>query len=341
MKEITCISVSTLTTTDVSGNNIVAIPPTMPYRAKEVVPDSVGPQIVAFTLDVNIGNLTLDFDEMVNVSSFNSTVLTLLGAEGSYNLTTVSRPTISNMDTVLMITLSQDDLNGIKGQEICNGTQDCFVSHGDGLIGDTVGNISAERDINDPIMASTIGTDFTIPMLNTIVLFDHDSGIVILQFSETIYGDSVNFMSLELVNADGDAVTATGSAVINSTTPQLAIQLANTTLDMTKIAEICNRCFNCFVRINSGFATDYVGNAVASSFSGPVTPTGNFVRDITGPTLVSFGLDLQSSILSLVFDEPVRLILPSEIVCYQQYGHLHFDYITCTISGIYHYKHHS
>ena len=47
-----------------------------------------------------------------------------------------------------MITVSQDDLNEIKGQEICY-----IISHGDGLMADTIGN-------------STIGTEFTIPMLN-------------------------------------------------------------------------------------------------------------------------------------------------------------------------------
>ena len=51
----------------------------------------------------------------------------------------------------------------------------------------TIGNVATERDINDPVMASAIGTDFTISMLNTIVLLDDDSGVVILQFSGTIY----------------------------------------------------------------------------------------------------------------------------------------------------------
>ena len=67
-----------------AGNNIVAIPLNMPYQAKEIVPDSSDPQVVNFTLDVNNVNLTLHFDEMVNGSSFfNSTVLTLLSAQGS------------------------------------------------------------------------------------------------------------------------------------------------------------------------------------------------------------------------------------------------------------------
>ena len=58
------------------------------------------------------------------------------------------QPTISNMDTILMITVSQDDLNEIKGQEICNTTQDCYIiSHGDELIADTLGNVATERDI--------------------------------------------------------------------------------------------------------------------------------------------------------------------------------------------------
>ncbi len=83
---------------------------------------------------------------------------------------------------------------------------------------------------------------------------------------------------------------------------------------MIKIGEICNRCYN-FVQINSGFTTDYAGNAVAPSFPGPVTPTENFVQDVlTGPIVASFGLDLPSGVLSLMFVEPVWLILPSEIV---------------------------
>ena len=69
-----------------AGNNIFAIPLNMPYQAREIVPDSTDPQVVTFTLehDVNNVNLTLHFDEMVNGSSFfNSTVLTLLSAQGS------------------------------------------------------------------------------------------------------------------------------------------------------------------------------------------------------------------------------------------------------------------
>ena len=79
----TYLSLTSLTTTDISGNDIVAIPLNMPYQAREVVPDSAGPKVVTFTLDVNNVNLTLHFDEMVNGSSFNSTVLTLLGTQGS------------------------------------------------------------------------------------------------------------------------------------------------------------------------------------------------------------------------------------------------------------------
>ena len=45
-----------------------------------------------------------------------------------------------------------------------------------------------------------------------------------------------------------------------------------------------------------------------------MTPTENLVQDVTGAIVVSFGLDLPSGILSLMFDEPVWLILPREII---------------------------
>ena len=114
---------------------------------------------------------------------------------------------------------------------------------------------------------------------------------------------------------------------------------------MIKIGEICNRGYN-FVQINSGFATDYAVNAVAPSFSGPMTPTEKSVQDVvTGPIVVSFGLDLPSGILSLMFVEPVWLILPSEIVIPDAVNstatYTLTTYIPCTISSLNQYKHHS
>ena len=80
------LSIADASACAMAGNNIFAIPLNMPYQAREIVPDSTDPQVVTFTLehDVNNVNLTLHFDEMVNGSNFfNSTVLTLLSAQGS------------------------------------------------------------------------------------------------------------------------------------------------------------------------------------------------------------------------------------------------------------------
>jgi len=129
----TYLSLTNSTAEDTSGNPVIAIPPVdMPYPAVFVVPDTRGPIVVAFTLDMNNGNFTLHFDELVNISTFNSLIITLRGNNSelspSYTITSSGTPVLFNSGTNIMIQLTNDDLNGIKGQQICNTTADCYVT---------------------------------------------------------------------------------------------------------------------------------------------------------------------------------------------------------------------
>ena len=166
----TYISLTENTANDTSGNRVVPIPLNASHSAFDVLPDSRGPVVVAFTLDINSAILTLHFDEIVNSTTFNATLITLHGANldnsSNYTLTTTApMQMLSGDGTVLTFYLSEDDLNGVKGAEICNTTVDCYLSYVDGLIADELGNIAELQPVSNAPQSIAVGMDFNSPEL--------------------------------------------------------------------------------------------------------------------------------------------------------------------------------
>ena len=310
---------------DTSGNRVRPIPATMPRPASFVNPDNRGPVVVAFTLDVNNGNLTLHFDEIVDIATVNISVITLRGANSNtsemHTVTTAVPPVLFNSGTNVMITLSDDDLNAIKGAEFCNTTDDCYITHLAGLVQDELGNQASSRVVPNALQASQLGMDFNSPALVSYVQMDLDSGILRLQFSETLYGASVQFTSLYIQSSIQAGVPSmsqyflTGGQVIDSSTPILEIQL--TDIDINNIKRDTNLCiggFDCAVQFTSSFATDFAGNAV-EEFTTPEflrSVPANFQGDNTGAFAFRFEVDLDNSQLIVTFNEPVLLVRTNE-----------------------------
>ena len=292
---------------DTAGFSVTEIPSTAAQPATQVITDTVGPMVLAFFLDLNTGNFTLHFDETVNVSTFDITTITLLRNQSSDSpmvaLTTVSMATTLSDGTTGMVFLSNDDLNAIKGQQLCNSTDECYLIHIEGLVSDRLMQPSAERSIQDALMASDIGTDFTNPALVEFVLMDMDEGRMTLRFSETMYTPSVMLAGLSL-QAAGRSITLSQGVVFPSTTPVVEIALSNADLNSIKTDNlICRDTLVCQLVLSSIFITDYAGNAVEAT-STLFTPS-TFVPDDTGPSIASFLLDLESRTIVLNFDEVV------------------------------------
>lgn len=301
---------------DTAGFPVVEIPSTAAQPATQVITDTVGPMVLAFFLDLNNGNLTLHFDETVNVSTFDITTVTLLKNQSSNSpmvaLTMVSMATTLSDGTTIMVFLSNDDQNAIKGQQLCNSTNECYLIHTEGLVSDRLMQSSAQRSIQDVLMASDIGTDFTNPALVEFVLMDMDEGRMTLRFSETMYTPSVMLAGLSL-DAAGRSITLSQGDVLPSTTPVVEIRLSNTDLNSIKMDNlICRDTLVCQLVVSAIFITDYAGNAVQAT-SGLFTPT-TFIPDETGPSVASFLLDLESRTIVLNFNEVVSQFRSNALV---------------------------
>lgn len=265
----TFLSLTNDTARDTSNNPIIAIPPNMPYAASAVIPDTRGPVIVAFTLDINNGNFSLHFDEIVNISTFSSLALTLTAANSlgspNYTLSMELFPTLLNGGTVVMLTLSPNDLNAIKGLEFCNTTQDCFLAHQAGLVTDELGNSAGARSVPRALQASELGIDMNSPQLVGFSAFDLNQGTFSLMFSETMYGASFRPQSFSFrsnPNSLTPSYRLTGGRVLDSSSPVIQIQLSTTDLNNLKVQRFCTNRGDCVPQFDSNFLTDFAGNPV-------------------------------------------------------------------------------
>jgi len=316
----TYLSLLSSTARDTSGNFIVAIPEDMPEPANRIVPDTRGPRVVSFTLDMNNGNLTLQFDEVINLVSFTSTALTLQSSNSptaaSYSVASNLTPSLLNEGTVVMVNLGVDtDLNVIKGLEFCNTTQDCFLTHQSDLIQDELGNSAEARMVPNALPASSLGMDNNSPALVMYLLFDLNQGLFSLQFTETMYGASFRPQSF-IFRSSSSSYTLTGGSVINSTSPVIFIQLSTSDLNNIKRdSRLCTNDGNCYPVFDSSFLTDFAGNLVqpytASNF---LRFPMSFSRDLVGPEIIRFELNLEASSVSLIFSEPVGVLRENLLV---------------------------
>ena len=303
----THITLTSLTVQDTSGHPINAIPNTAGQPATLVVRDTLGPMILGFFLDMNTGNLTLQFDETVNISTFDLTTVRILknasSLSATVSLTTATMPSSLSDGTVVMVTLTSNDLNAVKGAELCNSTNECYVAHTEGLVFDRLRQSSPERTSENALMASSIRTDFSAPTLEEFVSFDRNTGILQLRFSETMYVPSVSFSELTLI-IGGRAVPLTGGRVLSDNAPILELELTNYDLNSIKADGIlCTGAFFCGVRITNSFITDYGGNFAEGTLVPTVTV---FIDDTVGPSITSFRLDLDMNTLVVFFDEVVN-----------------------------------
>ena len=319
----TFITINSSLAQDTSGNDMEAVPRSDLFPPTAIYQDTAGPLVVSFTLDLNNGNLTLQFSEQINSSTFRGNYITLRGNNSndanSFNISTTTISSVSSLETVVTITLSSADLNGIKGQEICNQTTDCFLTHRPALVIDNLGNVAQGREVPMALQASNINMDINAPTYEEYVQLDLDSGTLRLRFSETMYGPSVNFRSFTLTSSPGSSsYNLTGGTVISSLTETLVIQLLDTDLNAIKaITSLCTSDFNCRPSFTSDFITDFAGNQVQPFAISPLNFNRHFAQsftsDETPPLLERFELDLEAKTLTLTFDEVVSYVSAQRI----------------------------
>ena len=307
---------------DAADNNLTAITFDVALNIlfDHYVRDSNRPSLNTF--DVNMNGyrriITLHFNETIDAAFVEIANVTLHNSLTNYSLT--DSEVFGGDSANLMISISETDFNELTRLRICTATTNCFLSFPNSTFSDTEVNPTIAINSSSPQSVSLFTPDATGPELVQFLSFDLDSGILELEFNETISILSINFtqLSFDTYSFVPDLrYTLVDGTVLSVDGTTLRLQLSTDDLNglkMTAIPKVCHNMNQCNMRFTVGFIEDITGNEVRSVASTDAASSNrplSFTPDTTQPQLSSYSLDLNTGRVELTFDEPVN---PAEVV---------------------------
>ena len=302
---------------DMNGNEVVPIANDNATQVTNYTEDTTNPQLVEFSLDLNLGSLHLTFNETVNFTSTNFTQLTLLSGRGPNITATVplSGGAITNTldSTVVDIILTVDDLNTLKRiRSIATSVADTYLSVEEGAVWDMNDNPVDAIPPYSAVMATNVTEDVSHPHLVDFDL-DTDLGTLTLTFNETVEASSLNVSQITLQDqptATGPSTMYTLTGGVSSMEDSIIITINFTFFDLNEIKKLRDLASNesgsdSFITLTNLTIVDMNDNPVVPIPDGTGMGVRNFTQDTTPPELVSFDLDMNIGLLVLNFSETV------------------------------------
>lgn len=267
----TYISFGSSLVRDVSGLEIVAVPPTSARGPAMYVADSTNPTLMSFSLDMNMGALSISFSEPVLVSTLTLQMMTiqnsLVTPTVSYTLTNGTYQVEGATATSVQITFTYEDLNLIKSLTgLASSLLDTFISLTQDFVTDTN---------NNPIQPATrqgmAYTPDSVPP--TLLYFDlrlTTAGMIELRFSEAISYPVSTQRNIVLQNTpfNPSVFRMLGQRDTITTLPVLdTVQIIPSQpllLELINNPSIAASTSNLYLSIAEGSFTDFAANRITS-----------------------------------------------------------------------------
>ena len=272
-----------------------------------VISDIQAPEILSFTLDLNVGILEITFTEEINSTTLDISRFVLTAGSNSsyyYGLTS-SVGTING--SILTVNLSSVDLNAIKLNlqlAVDNETTNLLVN--------PMAVVDYSENYLEPIFnATALPTNMLISDSTAPVLYgfhvDLDVSRIVLTFSEPVSAESFNTSLISFSDGSPDTnITLSSSSTSTVNSPILYIMLSPEDNEALRVnTTFGSSTDNSVIFITSNAVADLNSN-LFEGLSMPLT-AANVVNDSTFPTLVGFELDLNSSVIILQFSEPINI----------------------------------
>ena len=302
----TFISVTPDAIADMVGFNLTEIPPDM---ALALLPDAftqdtTSPVLLFFNLNLTTEELTLTFDETISVRDTMLARFTLQsGGENGTSVTLTSFSSVSvNDSTIVTIFLNTADLNRVKlDTNLATRPDNTQLVIALGAVLDMARVANMEQELN----VTQFYPDFVSPSLEN-YLFDLNSGLVLINFDETINATSLDISGLAFMDMPNGTVIFMLNDVINNSTngPQLRLFITDDDLNAIKQnVSLLTAMSNAYLALQPNFITDMNGNPLNAVFG---VQAAIFLNDTTRPYLIGFDLDMDLGQLRLTFSETVN-----------------------------------
>jgi len=298
-------------------NPSVSIAANAGMPASMFVRDYTSPYLLSFNLDMNTGVLTFFFSKVVRAASLLPTELTIqlssnanalqsLSLTGGFLLTTAD-------DLSVQLKLLNSDLNVVKQRFVALFKPTTWITFSADFIADMAGDkiIPSVNGLNSFPVSGYI-PDMTSPVLQSFEA-NFDSGILTLNFDETILVNSFKVTSFHLVlpSASVDFQLTNSSSLVSGSinAPTVFIQIGLADMNKIKnIPQLFKSNASSFLSIvggnisDAGF-TDMSGNPMVGVAN---FPADDYSRDQTSPIVTSLQVDLSLERIYISFNEPVE-----------------------------------
>ena len=266
----TFLSFTSNITGDYAFNEVEPIASSNAVPVSSLIPDTTPPMFIDFSLDMNTGELTLTYDEIINASSFDPTLITLqnstVGPSTLFNLT--SGVVSSLNDPLLLVRLSKQDFNSLASErQLAVSLGTTYIQVAGGAVADLAGNPSGPVT---GLQTANFTADMTRPLLLMFTL-DRSLSELNLTFSEPVDVDTFNITSLTLQSGPGNmstVYTVTGGTVreLGSVTSLQLTLSGNDTAALQTLPELATDLNNTYISFSAALVADNNGNQVSPVF---------------------------------------------------------------------------
>lgn len=275
-----------------------------------------GPSLDSYTIDMNSREIVLSFSEPIDPSSVDITGITISGIRGTRNpdlYHQLSSTSVLNVDTpsTIRITLSDTDFDALQSRlGVATMQSNTLLSMERRTVTDRSNRHIMAQQISstNALLPQVYMRDTTRPEVTSFTL-DLDSNRMALTFSEPVvvsplFTDSLQISSHRDPASEGISYNLTysepgraASRVIN-----FNLSLADTTF-LETTPGIGTGTENTFISAPAGIVLDTAG--LPSDLLSPL-PAYAVIEDTSPPSVVRFGLDLNTGTLDIHFDDPIN-----------------------------------
>lgn len=315
-KQTTYIRLGTTSVYDMSGN-VVSIAGQPRLIVNVFSPDTTNPRLASFNMDLTANILSLTFTELINVTSFTITEVSLHASNimysENYTLTggAISGPSLtSGHPPVIYISLILNDTNTIKQlRNLAISNTSTYLSIPATAASDNSGNSLVPIYPSSPLRVSIYSPDLIKPRINFFSL-DLTTEILRLYIDETIDITSLDISSITLQSSkisNLKSYTLTDSIRITSLDYHIIEVLLSYT-DRNQIqlnTQLCTMTTNCYLSFPAHLLTDTNINYIVPVITNSSLNVMPFKADLNRPNFLSSYLNMNNGQLTMSFNEPV------------------------------------
>jgi len=297
--------------------------------------DTTRGELQSFKLDLDAREITMTFDEIMKISTFKASAVTIQSAAAYGDGTSTHKRQLegstikagSKDSGIVVISLSIKDQVALgENTDLATDLSNTFITMRATAFDDTLGrDVTSVTDGNGKV-ASVVDTDSTSPTVSSSTL-DLDDETITIVFDEPVNKDTFTATAITLLS-DASKVSDTQVRTLTSTWQSTAtepsddrttfiVTLGQDDLDAIKLHNVMavgdvdaagsgdGQTSSLFLSYTSDLVDDFASQAATAVLDSAADEVTSVVADTTSPELSFFKIDMENGVITLTFNEPI------------------------------------